>query len=349
MKVKKIFTRKFMELSGSVHNHSCYSYDSNQNVEKIITLAKKQGLDFITINDHNNFAAAKDEAVKNVENLFVIVGAEINDKNNNNHLLVFDTKKLPDLSDVKDYVSFYTDQKAIRFVAHPFERRLSKQFRKYQWTDKSIDDFDGIEIWNYVSAWLGHLRPSINGLLLVLFPSTFVKKPLRDTLTYWDELNLQGKRRAAIGSTDAHSVDLQKFGLKLTILTHKMLFKTIRTNVLLPEDENIDNKTILAAMKRGNSYVVNYKVGVPYNFYAGIKADNGGEAIFGEEFKLDGEAKLYFRLPFTAKVKLIRNGEKIASKRDDLGYFFIRAKGNYRLEIEKNLRGWIYTNNIYVI
>lgn len=349
MKIKKIFTRRFMELTGSVHNHSCYSYDSNQSVEKIIRLAKKRGLDFITINDHNNFDAAADDAVKNVEHLFVIVGAEINDKDNNNHLLVFDTTKLPDSSNVKEYVAFYSRAEAIKFVAHPFERRISKQFRKYQWTDTSIDDFDGIEIWNYVSAWLGHLRPSLNGLLLVLFPSTFVKKPLKQTLSYWDQLNCEGKRKAAIGSTDAHSVDLQKFGLKLTILTHKMLFKTIRTNILLPEDVELNNKTILAAMRRGNSYVVNYKVGVPINFYAGIKGEDGAEAIFGEELKLAGEAKLYFRLPFTAKVKLIRNGEKIAVKRDDLGYFFIREKGNYRLEIEKNLRGWIYTNNIYVI
>ncbi|MCK4695609.1 MAG: hypothetical protein KAT74_07590, partial [Candidatus Cloacimonetes bacterium] len=131
-------------------------------------------------------------------------------------------------------------------------------------------------------------------------------------------------------------------------LAHKSVFKTIRTNVLIPVEDEINEQNILKTLKNGNSYIVNYKTGSPYNFYAGISSGKKS-AIFGEEIEFDNKLKYYFRIPKISKVKLFRNGEKIASKYSDKGYFKITEKGNYRLEITRFGRGWIYTNNIYVI
>ncbi|MDP8200798.1 MAG: CehA/McbA family metallohydrolase [Candidatus Tenebribacter burtonii] len=349
MKNKNIFNKKYFELTGCVHNHSEYSFDSQVKLSKIIIAAKKNELDYLTINDHHTMVAREDDAVKKENDLFIIIGAEINDPQKNNHFLVFNTNEIIQGKEAREYIQRYAESDAICFAAHPFEKRASKRFRKYIWTDKKNDDFDGIEIWNYLSEWLGKLNPILNGIFFILFPSLFVKKPLREALDYWDELNNAGKRRSAIGSVDAHSEKIVKFGIKLEFLTHKILFRSIRTNVLIPEEAQIDQQNILKALKNGNSYIVNYKVGNPYDFYAGIASSKDDSAIFGEELSFTENMYFYFRLPKIARVKLYRNGKKIASKLDEKGRFEIKQKGNYRLEIYRFGYGWIFTNNIYII
>ncbi|MEA2095886.1 MAG: CehA/McbA family metallohydrolase [Candidatus Cloacimonadota bacterium] len=349
MKNKNIFNKKYFELTGCVHNHTEYSFDAQVKLSKIIKAAKKNELDYLTINDHHTMAAREDKAVKKENDLIVIIGAEINDPEKNNHFLVFNTDEIIQGKKAKEYIQRYAKSEAICFAAHPFEKRVSKRFRKYIWTDKKNDDFDGIEIWNYLSEWIGKLNPKLNGLFFVLFPSLFVRKPLRETLDYWDELNNAGKRMSAIGSVDAHSERIKKFGIKLEFLTHKTLFRSIRTNVLIPEEAQIDQQNILEALKNGNSYIVNYKVGNPYDFYAGIASSKDVSAIFGKELPFTEKMYYYFRLPKIARVKLYRNGKKIASKLDEKGRFEITQKGNYRLEIYRFGYGWIFTNNIYVV
>lgn len=347
MKKLNILNKVYFELTGCIHNHSKYSYDSTVPIKKIIRAAAQNELDYFTINDHQTFAAAQDDSVVNEKNIIIIVGAEINDPDNNNHYLVFNTDKVIIGEKPESYLKAYREAGAIGFAAHPFERRASSKFRKYIWTDRGNDGFDGIEIWNYVSEWLGKLNPNWNGLFMVLFPSLFVVKPFREIITYWDKLNLQGKRKAGIGSVDGHGEKYRILGIQFTFLKHRTLFKSIRTNVLIPEGNEINDQSILSALKNGNSYIANYRLGRPYNFYAGM-GDGQNSIISGEEINFTENLKLYFRLPVYARVKLIRNGQKISSRWHDKGFFPITDKGNYRLEINRFGRAWIYTNNFYV-
>jgi len=349
VKIKNIFNRKFIELTGSIHNHSEYSYDSKAPLKKIIDSAKKNDLDFITINDHLTFDAKKDELVLSEKDLQIIVGFEINDKEKNNHYLVFNSNEILSALTAGEYVDSYAKQGATGFVAHPFEKRIGSKFRTFPWTAKNNNNFDGIEIWNYLSEWIGKVIPKLNGLIMILFPSFFVIKPYKVSLDYWDELNISGKKIAAVGSIDAHEEEYKILGMKFKFLTHNALFKTIRTNILLPEKTEINEQNILAALENGNSYIVNYKRGNPYNFYAGISNEEEENAIFGEDIKFCKNLKFYYHLPKMARTKLIRNGKKIKAKFDSKGAFPIKEKGNYRLEITRFGRGWIYTNNIYVI
>jgi hypothetical protein len=348
MKKKNILNRSFFELTGCIHTHSEHSFDSSKPVRKIIQHAKKQELDYITINDHLNLDAKKEESVLSEKDLFVIVCMEVNDKQNNNHYLVFNSDEILRGKDAKEYVTYYAQSNAVCFAAHPIEKRVSSKFRTYIWTDLTNDGFDGLEIWNYLSEWIGKMNPKLNGLFLVLFPSLFIRKPYRQILEWWDKMNREGKRKAGIGSIDAHSEKMEKFGFRFTFLTHRQLFKTIRTNVLLEENEPITQQAILTAIKNGNSYIVNYKAGNPYDFYAGISDAEGNSAIFGEDIKFVKGLKYYFKLPVIAKVTLFRDGKKISSQRDEKGFFEIKQKGNYRLEITRWGYGWIYSNNIYV-
>lgn len=347
MKRKKIFKQEFFELSGCVHVHSEHSFDAFIPTKDIISAARRKDVDFITINDHLTYKAREDTAVQAEKDIFVIVGVEIHDKSRNNHYLVFNSDKIIKNSSVEEYAKQYKTENAICFAAHPIDKRKSKKFRRYVWTDKQNTDFDGLEIWNFLSSWMGKLIPKLNGFFCVFFPSLFVKKPYPDSLKYWDELNNLGLRKSAIGSVDAHSQTIGKKLLKIRFLTHKFLFGTIRTNVLINCQKTLSEQSILKAIKNGNSYIINYKLGNPYNFFAGI-SNQSKSAVFGEELKFASDLYFYFRLPKIARVKLFRNGKKIASKLDEKGRFPITEKGNYRLEISRFGFGWIYTNNIYV-
>ena len=349
MKKKNIFDKTYYELTGCIHNHSEYSFDGLISMARIIREAKLRELDYITINDHLTKKAKNDKSVLKEKDLMVIVGMEINDTKNNHHLLVFNSDEIIKNKEVEEYTEYYAKAEAIGFVAHPIEKRICSDFRKYEWKKKEVDNFDGIEIWNFLSEWIGKMKPKCNGLFLVLFPSLFVCKPNRLTLNWWDDLNRSGKRRSAIGSVDAHTESMKKFGIKFKFLLHRTLYKTIRTNVILDSDKEINEQNILTAIKNGNSYIVNYKVGNPYNFFAGISSKENGSAIFGKEIKYAEDMKFFFRLPSMAKVSLYRNGEKIATQRHEMGFFKIDQSGNYRLEITRWGRGWIYTNNIFVI
>jgi len=349
MKIKNILDSSFLELTGCIHNHSEYSYDSKVPLKKILKAAKRSELDYITINDHRTLQAKDDPSVLQEKDLIVIVGAEINDPQNNNHLLVFNTNEVLVDKTAPEYVNHYKNSGAVTFAAHPMEKRSSTKYRKYIWTDLSNDGFDGLEIWNYVSEWVGKLAPKFNGLLLVLFPNLFIIKPMRRIIAWWDKMNLEGKRKAAIGSLDSHEEKVKKFGILFKFLTHKSLFNSIRTNVLLEDGIHPQEKNILTALKKGNSYIVNYKIGIPYNFFAGMKATGQKAIICGQVIKLSSDLRLYFRLPHYARIILFHNGKKISSKFDDKGYFLITKPGNYRLEIFRFGRAWIFTNNFYVI
>ncbi|HPR17805.1 MAG TPA: PHP domain-containing protein [Candidatus Cloacimonadota bacterium] len=348
MKKKNIFDRTFYELTGCIHNHSVYSYDGIISMARIIREAKLRELDYITINDHNTREALQDESYLKEKDLIIIVGAEVNDPEMNHHYLVFNSEKIIQNAEVQDYVSYYRANEAIGFAAHPIERRISRRFRKYEWHNKEVDGFDGLEIWNYLSEWIGKMKPKMNGLFLVIFPSFFVVKPFREILNWWDKMNTEGKRKAGIGSVDAHTERMSKFGIEFKFLRHRTLYKALRTNVLIESPTPVNESSILKALKNGNSYIVNYKNGNPFDFYAGI---SNGEinAILGEDIKFREGLKFYFRLPAIARVSLYRDGIKLQSQTTEMGYFEIDSPGNYRLEITKWGRGWIYTNNIFVI
>lgn len=348
MKEKKIFNKNYVELTGCIHNHSEYSYDSQVKIKDIISAAQYNKLDYVTINDHMNMDAKNDADLMRETSVKLIVGVEINDKSNNNHCLVFNTNKIVTHGNAKEYTDYYTKEKAITFAAHPFEKRSNKSFRKYIWTDKSNTNFNGLEIWNAVSNWLERLNPKLNGVFLVFFPSFFIRSANPNSIKWWDYLNEKGLKKSAIGSTDAHTFLYKKFGKTFRFLPHKYLFGTIRTNVLIPQKENIDNNDILNALKNGNSYIINYKVGHPIGFYAGISKTGYDSAIFGQEIDFTEGLKFYFHAPYLVKAICYKNGKPIGRINENKGEFAIPEKGNYRLKLRRFGKNWIYTNNIYV-
>lgn len=344
---KRIFKRDFLDLTGTIHNHTIYSFDSDEPVCSLISAARKRRLDYVCITDHHNIDVINDSDFLREKKIILIPGMEISDLADEHHLLVFNSITPLPPGNVEDYLSFYKKSGAITFAAHPLEDRVGNRYPKYQWNRLDMDDFDGLEIWNFISSWLKTMNYWRNGATHLLFPQMFIRRPYRKVLKYWDRLNRAGKRKSGIGAIDAHGVSIKLLGIRWKVLTHKHLFAYIRTNVLIPMKDNINQQDILEALKNGNCYVVNQRLGVPYNFYAGICDEQGNGVTCGEDIDFTEGLKFYYNLPKSARIHLVYNGRTICKQTGKNGYFSIDAPGFYRLEILRYTLGWIYTNPIY--
>ncbi len=336
---KKIFNREFHELTGAVHIHTEYSHDCSIPLSEVIKQAKKNRLDYIMITDHNNYDFMNDPAYINEKDLIIVPGIEINDSRDKNHYLQFVEPGL----DIKEKGG-YSDN---GFAAHPLEKRICSEYPTYEW-DKDFDFTAGIEVWNFVSCWLSTLHPFVTGAYHMLFPAICANKPLKKTLKLWDDLNIKGCKTVGIGSVDAHTHSYKLGFINLKVLPHYYLFKTVRTNVLIPLDKEVNKDSVKQALRNGNSYIVNYKSAYPEKFYGGITAKNGTSAIYGEKIEYSEGMVYYFMTKRITRVKLIKDGACINQKIDDKGKFEINGPGIYRLEIKRWGSGWIYTNPIYV-
>lgn len=344
------------EYKGAIHIHSVFS-DGTGEVPDIAKYADEVGLDFIMLTDHNTLRALHEGYEKWYGNTLVLVGCEINDKENKNHYLAFGIDEaFSTRTPAKKYVSKVNELGGIGFIAHPHEKRTHKEHPAYPWVDWEIDDFTGIEIWNHMSEWVENLTEE-NKYRSFLHPLRTITAPPKETLKVWDELNLK-RRVVGIGGIDAHAHKYNLVGfLEVEIFPYKVLFKSIRTHVLLEreikkgkskKDIETAKSQIYNSLKEGRCFVANDYVAESkgFRFYAQQK-----DKIFnmGETISDSRNILLHVWLPGTeSEIRLIRNGHLVELVRGISAEFEINKKGAYRVEIHKDGRAWIYSNHIRI-
>lgn len=351
--------QNYFEYAGALHVHSSFS-DGSGSIEEIAQAAKEAHLHFVGITDHNTLRALNEVGEGYHNEVFFIIGCEINDKFNKNHYLAFNIKETPSTRlPAKDYVRSVREQGGIGFIAHPFEKRTSfKEHPPYPWIDWDIDEFDGIEIWNHMSEWMENLNND-NKYDYFLHPLRYIKKPCEDALKKWDELNLK-RKVVAMGGVDAHAHKVNILGfVEVEVFPYKVMFKSIRTYVLLKEELSADKNKIqnnkialLKALKKGNSYIANYYRGDPSGFRFWAKYKNR-IYIMGDDIVPEGddyEIELFcFQPGEKAKIVLLRNGGSLLENAGKELYYVAKEKGNYRIEVYKENYGWIFSNHIRIL
>jgi hypothetical protein len=224
------------EYIGALHMHSVFS-DGSGEVKEIAQAASEIGLDYIILTDHNTLRALKEGYEGWYKNILLLVGCELNDKNNVNHYLAFgiDEAYSTRLS-ARQYVKKVKDEGGIGFIAHPHEKREHmKEHPPYPWVDWDIEDYTGIEIWNHMSEWMENLTEQ-NKYQSFLHPLKSINSPQKETLELWDNLNLK-RKVVGIGGVDAHAHKYNLLGfLEVEIFPYKVLFKSIRTHIITEEE-----------------------------------------------------------------------------------------------------------------
>lgn len=136
----------------SLHIHSKYSFDSLMEPKKILLLAKKRGIECISITDHNTMKAYKNRDWMKVPNVEVIPGMEIN--TNMGDLVALQIQEEIKSRNFEEVIDEIHSQGGIAILPHPYKGH------------KNVSDIakkvDAIEIWN------GHCNPNLNQKALEL-------------------------------------------------------------------------------------------------------------------------------------------------------------------------------------
>jgi len=341
------------EYIGAIHMHSVYS-DGSGKVEDIITDANEVGLDYIMLTDHNTLRALKEGYEGWHNDTLLLVGCEINDKENKNHYLAFgiDEPYSTRLS-AKEYVSKVKTSGGIGFIAHPHEKRSSmKEHPAFPWVEWDSKDFTGIEIWNHMSEWMEGLTEE-NKYNRFVHPLRSILTPPEETLAKWDELNIE-RKVVGIGGVDAHAHKINVLGFfEVEVFPYKVLFKSVRTHILTNEpadkkDVQKSKRLFYETLREGKCFVSNYYHGDARGFRFFAEAD---DKIYhmGDLVPLRNNVKLRIFLPnISGTIKLIRNGKIIDETENIDSEFIISEKGAYRVEIYLEGKAWIFSNHIRI-
>ena len=354
------------EYSGAVHIHSVYS-DGTGKIEDIAKAAHDSGLDFIMMTDHNTLKPRDEGYAGWINNVMVIIGYEVNDLENKNHYLAFGLNevigsykelengelgcKLP----AKEYVQLINEKGGIGFIAHPDEERNHyPQHPSYPWTDDA-DEYTGIEIWNHMSEWVEGMTEN-NKLDRLIHPLKSINAPSAKTLKRWD--NAAKKRHiTAIGGVDAHAFKQSIMGfIDIEIFPYKVLFKSIRTHVLVDspishkhkDKYKEDSGKILNALKYGRCFIANHYYGNAkgFRFFAEYKGDSYSS---GDTININGgKVLLKVFTPKSCIIKLIHNGEIISEHEGMHSAWDTESEGIYRIECWVSDKGWIFSNHIRI-
>jgi hypothetical protein len=242
------------EYCGVLHIHSRHS-DGSGTVRQIIKAARKAGLDYIIVTDHNTLQAMEDGAEGWYDGLLVLVGEEIGGRRGN-HYLAFGISNTIKLRDHRRYTEVVERQGGIGFAAHPngLDNR-SFNLHLPPWSAWDDPHYTGLEIWSYMCDWAESVT-RFNILYYYFHPEKIIHGPPLDVLQRWDRL-CQIRRVVGIGGSDVHARHLFPF-IFIKFLSYKRAFRGVRTHLLTPyplsPDVDESKKLIYAALRSGHCF-----------------------------------------------------------------------------------------------
>jgi len=338
------------EIVGVIHIHSSYS-DGTKKIEEIAKIGEHAGLDFLMFSDHNTLKPLHDGHQKFYGKTAVLIGYEIEDENDENHYLAFGLDKTLEKGiDPAEYVGRVRKAGGLGIIAHPDEvRDALPQYPCFPWTRWDIEDYDGLEIWNHMSAWMESLK-RINMLKMAIMPRRSLRGPTDRILKRWDEI-AKSRPVAGIGSTDVHAHVYRKGFIKLTIFPYKVQFRSIRTHLLLDQPLKSDiisaKDQIFEAIRDCRIFVSNFRWGDARGFRFFARRKNKIYRI-GETLDFSDELTLNMYSPKTADIRLIKDGRSVLTQVGSRFEIAIQSPGIYRVELYRNRKGWIYSNHIRI-
>ncbi|MFN2135932.1 MAG: CehA/McbA family metallohydrolase [Candidatus Promineifilaceae bacterium] len=365
----------YHELAGNLHMHTPFS-DGEKYHAEIAEEAIKAGLDFIVVTDHNVWVQGVEGYYENDQGrVLLLAGEEVHNVRRRpqaSHFLAFGAEQeLSRLAiDPQALINQTINAGGYGFLAHPHEKDLPIVHEmNLGWHDWNIDGYTGLEIWNYMSSFKNRLAEALERLPLqtkwlgmlvavrmALSPEKVITAPEPETLALWDELLAQGKRIVAIGNSDAHATPMSVGPLQREIFPYEFLFRAVNTHLLVPQplsgDVAVDKQLILRALGRGNAFVGYDMPHATRSFR--FESDGDDQAIMGDCVSLGSGVTLRAHAPRGALMRLIRHGDIVAEAENATVLTYHAGEpGAYRLECQMayhgRLRGWIYSNPIYVI
>ncbi|MFH0703180.1 MAG: CehA/McbA family metallohydrolase [bacterium] len=337
---------------GALHIHSKYS-DGTSAIKEIALAAKKTGLSWIIITDHNNIEGLKNGEEGWYNGVAVLIGEEISPENSDHYLALNIKQEISEKMPPESFIQEVKKQGGIGFIAHPDENLARKNnLKPLRWRDWDIQGFDGIEIWNYLSDWVDNFD-SKKAFWNYFLRQRMLNGPTLSTLEWWDRLNnSSAKIIPAIGGVDAHALEYKFLGIKFKVFPYYESFKTV-TNCLYLDNELSKSFEqakiqIINALRDGKNTIINKIWNNKENFDFFIE-NKEKQAFPGNSIKLDKQTKAVINLSKKAKIKLIHNSKLIQEYTGKELIFKDLIPGKYRVEVFYKNHPWIFTNPIQII
>jgi len=337
------------DFTGVIHIHTIYS-DGAGTFEDIARVANQLKLDYLVVTDHNTLKPLRDGKQGWHGMTLVLVGEEISTPGG--HYLALNVQEeISRHQPTQAIIDEVNRQGGLGFIAHPY-------FKKRRWSDWTVQGFTGIEAYNVAHDALDEnkLRIALWGVALPADPVflSMIDRPY-DPLAKWDELIARHGKVVGIGSSDAHEVRVpvpfaRQAGLPggIKIAPYDIMFKLVRTHVLLPGGTALSAEAFYDALRRGHAYFSIDLLADARGFT--FMADDGRHVlgIGGDDVALEPKLQLTAILPAPAQLALFKDGRSVAATTAQVWHVPVEEPGVYRLEASRYAKPWIFSNPIYV-
>lgn len=347
----------FPVYSGAVHIHSVRS-DGSGTVQEIAEAAKRAGLDYVILSDHDVGPEARSDAGY-YGGVLVLVGSEISMQEGHKLYIPHPDSLFYEPDSARKYLYELGDA-AVVIGAHPFLPKCP--------LDKNVaGKLDGIEAVNADVQWrkcskINLFEAFITYPFLDYSMNTIAHYP-HESMNLWRQTRVDGSSDfMLIGSVDAHA------NVKITDSWHwefpsyERVFHMVQTHVITKEEFNgdysHDARLVYSALKSGSSYISFENFGDTEGFsftaHAGESLYTIGNTlnqtdlpVFSVQIPTDKNIRVYIKTPDTTVAV------------QDVSHFEynVHEKGSYFVEVYQLRRSfwgkrieipWIFTNTITI-
>jgi len=350
------------EYIGNLHAHTLYS-DGDGTHDEVAAAAIAAGIDAVWITDHNVYVQGLDGyRYQHDRRVLLLAGEEIHDQirePQKNHLIVLEARReLATLASHPQRLLNAVDEAGgMAFLAHLIDPPAPLFHEPdLSWVNIDLQGPFGVEIWNTMSEFKGHLRSVMAALWYAYFPDLSPVGPFPEALARWDALLASGRRVPAIGGADAHGTHVRLGPLQRVILPYKFLFRAVNTHMLCEEplsgDAEADRRRLADALRKGHCFVGYDRPASTRGFGFTASSDHG-EAMMGDSLTCRFGATFQIHLPRPAEIRLIRHGTILRRWTEaEAAMHTVNEPGAYRVEARIPFRGrlrhWILSNPIYL-
>ncbi|MCO6509157.1 MAG: hypothetical protein J5I65_00020 [Aridibacter famidurans] len=350
----------FRDYKGVIHVHSFIGGHSTGTFEELIGAANQNGLDFVVMTEHvaNDFDSAAKTLNERHGRAIWIGGNEVPTSDGDKFLVLDGFSDLSTLqfNSTDELLGETEGKRKLALVTYP------ESFRSWD------ADFDGIEVFS-----LHTNAKAMNPFLFLMdavwsfgsYPELTMARHFRRPAENLDRFDkISGTRKISLfGGNDAHSnIGFHLFGddannklFEIKYDRYGMIFRLMRTHVLIPENEELSRVTVLEALRRGRSFLGFDILGDSSGFT--FHAENAeGARLVGTDSDVDAGSVLRVASPLPAKIVIFRNGDRVFESESVRSVEFkAREPGVYRVEAFLDSLGapfdempWVITNPIYV-
>jgi hypothetical protein len=341
------------DLACVVHLHSTYS-DGTGTVRQIARAGRRARADVVLLTDHDTLEARRRGEEGWYGDVLLLAGVEVSPRRRN-HLLAFglDRPINHEGLDGDGICRAVAEAGGIGFAAHPWSKgseRFKRAGEGMPFDGLDSECLHGVELWSFVTDTAESLASVADVLRFVVAPQRVLDHPPARNVEAWERL-CRTRRVVALGGLDAHQLG-KRIGpvVPVRLMAYRRSFRFIRTHVLCDQaparDLERDRALVFGALREGHCYVAVDSIAPARGFRF-----EAGDLPMGAEAPA-GRRTLQARTPLPARLRLLRDGEQIATAEGTQLDHEVEGPGVYRVEALRRAAGrertWILSNPIYL-